>query len=296
MAKYNRIILYCDYGLDDAIATAHILNNASMFEKIYIVPIGGNQPVDKSLMNAFTILGEYDGDTSKVTVVDTREISQNSAVLEEIHGADGIGGFLRPAIAALPPIGALRTNTAFVRLDNFPSSKKIVIPFINISDLDGELKSAPSDNDIVLSLGPLTVPRIIDYAPPRTVLMASCVTESPNYGDYEYNEALDPAAFKAFAPKAEGVATLDVCHEPPFSLKNYTRTNNRLIDRLIEREVIIYNNSFSNQDGFHYVAYDLVAALFVTNPEMFTVTRVTLSGGRTFNALGINDKKARLKI
>ncbi len=40
---YNRIIMFCDYGLDDAIATLHIFRHADMFGKIDVVPIGGNR-------------------------------------------------------------------------------------------------------------------------------------------------------------------------------------------------------------------------------------------------------------
>ena len=50
---YNRIIMFCDYGLDDAIATLHILRHVDMFGKIDVVPIGG---VQTAYRNAHSLL------------------------------------------------------------------------------------------------------------------------------------------------------------------------------------------------------------------------------------------------
>ena len=67
--KYNRIILFCDYGVDDAVATLHILSHADMFGAIDIAPIGGNVSVETAYRNAHTLLAAYGGSPRAQTAV-----------------------------------------------------------------------------------------------------------------------------------------------------------------------------------------------------------------------------------
>ncbi len=48
---YKKIILICDYGLDDAIATSYILEHFRLFYKIDIIPVSGNMPLEISIKN-----------------------------------------------------------------------------------------------------------------------------------------------------------------------------------------------------------------------------------------------------
>ena len=98
---YNRIIIFCDYGLDDAIATVHILGNAEMFEHIDVVPVGGNVTVDTAFRNAHTLLQYAKADKRKVRIVDTRAFGQAAADIPDIHGADGMGDMLSPVLSEL---------------------------------------------------------------------------------------------------------------------------------------------------------------------------------------------------
>ena len=69
----DKIIIFSDYGLDDAAALADIILHRDAFEKIDIVPIGGNVPTEVSLRNCLTLLGEYPYANDKITVVDTTD-------------------------------------------------------------------------------------------------------------------------------------------------------------------------------------------------------------------------------
>lgn len=254
--QYNRLIMFCDYGLDDAIATLHILKYAHMFKKIDIVPIGGNVSVYVAYRNAHTLLHHAKADKTKVRIIDTRDIAQYEADIPDIHGEDGIGDVLSPEPSDLEVVG--------------------------FADFKAEIeKHADPAHDCVLSVGPCTVPNMLGYVPFCTVLMGGTVNEQPNYGDYEFNEACDVAAFKAYAYKATAVATLDTCHDKGFGFDSFSM-HDALADSLINK----YRDMCNDRDAFVTV-YDYVAALAVTNPEMFDVTRIKRADGVEFNQLAL---------
>ena len=256
--KYNRLIMFCDYGLDDAIATLHILKNAQMFNRIDIVPIGGNVSVQTAYRNAHTLL-HYAGDyKDKVRIIDTRDIPQSAADIPDVHGKDGIGDVLAPA----------QSGATVVGFDAFKH----------------ELEStADPAHDCVLSVGPCTVPNMLGYVPFCTVLMGGTVDEPPNYGDYEFNEGCDVPAFKALAYKATAVATLDSCHDNGFGFEKLTM-HDKLADSLLDKY-----RSMCKDRGAVVAVYDYVAALAVTNPELFDVTRVRRPDGVELNQLRIKN-------
>ena len=256
--KYNRIIMFCDYGLDDAIATLHILKNAHKFGQIDIVPIGGNVSADRAYNNAHTLLYHAGADKQKVRIVDTRKIQQCAADVPDLFGKDGIGDVLAP--------------------------KKSDIAVIDFTAYKDELQGrADPAHDCVLSLGPCTVPNILGYVPFCTVLMGGTVNESPNYGDYEFNEGCDVSAFKALAYKATAVATLDTCHDKRFGFDTFSMSD-ALADSLIKK----YMDLCKDRGEFGSI-YDYVAALAVTNPERFDVTRIKRPDGVELNQLRIKN-------
>ncbi len=257
--KYDRIILFCDYGVDDAVATLHILSHADMFGAIDIVPIGGNVPVQAAYRNAHTLLAAYGGDLSKVRVVDTRALKQPSADIPEIHGSDGLGDFLCPS----------QSKASVVDFDAFAA------------DIAA---NAVHERDCVLSLGPCTIPVMLGYVPFCTVLMGGASEERPNYGEYEFNEALDVPAFKRFAGEATAVATLDTCHDPAFGFETM-RTGDELTDKFITRCV-----ELCKARGEEKIAvYDLAAAMAVTHPHLFEVRRLRRSDGVEYNELKLTE-------
>lgn len=253
--KYNRVIIFSDYGVDDAAALLHILCNADMFEAIDVVPIGGNVDVDTAFRNAHTVLAAAGRDLKKVRIVDTRAIKQPFADIPEIHGSDGIGDFLQP--------------------------KACAAPVVMFDDFKRELNNtAVPERDCVLSLGPCTVPVLLGYTPFCTVLMGGTTADEPNYGDYEFNEALDPDAFGKYAYTATAVATLDTCHDKRFAFETM-KTGDELTDKFISRCVELCKARNVEKIS----VYDYVAALAVTCPERFEAVRVRRADGVEYNEL-----------
>ena len=48
MNEKRSVAILCDYGVDDAIATLYLLENAKHFDKIDILAIGGNFPLEET--------------------------------------------------------------------------------------------------------------------------------------------------------------------------------------------------------------------------------------------------------
>lgn len=252
--KYNRIIVFCDYGLDDAIATLHIIRNASMFEKIDIVPVGGNVSVQTSFRNAHTLLAAISPIKANIRIVDTRDIAQPAADIPEVHGSDGIGDILSQAVSAVPVI-------------DFQAFR---------AELERQKDPA---RDCVLSLGPCTIPDMLGYKPFCTILMGGTNREEPNYGAYEFNEGMDVAAFARFAYSATAVATLDTCHDKKFDFTNYV-ADEPIADSLVKKYIEMCRTRKAI-----ITIYDLVAAFAVTSPEIFDAVRVRRADGVEFNEL-----------
>lgn len=256
--RYNRITIFCDYGLDDAVATVHILKNSDKFEYIDIVPIGGNVTTEAAYRNAHTLLSEAAKrglvDVAKTRIVDTRAVDQPSASIPDIHGGDGMGDIFAPQ-----------------------TSDVAVVPFAEYkTELDNSKKP---ERDCVLSLGPCTVPDMLGYVPFCTILMGGATAEAPNYGGYEFNEALDVKAFKAFATEATAVATLDTCHDKKFGFDSMTS------DELTNALVSSYRELCTKRGCKVFSIYDYCAALAVTDPEKFDAVRVKRSDGVEYNEL-----------
>lgn len=253
---YNRITVFCDYGLDDAIATLHILDNADMFGAIDIVPVGGNVDVFTAYRNAHTLLAAAGADGSKVRIVDTREIVQGSADIPDVHGVDGIGDVLKAAQSGL----------TVVKFDEYKAELT---------------ECAVPHRDCVLSLGPCTVPNMLGYVPFCTIVMGGTTKEPPNYGGYEFNEALDLKAFKALAFDATAVATLDTCHNAGIDFADIGKTElaRKMINRYIE---------LCKARNAPVAVYDYVAALAVTHPQLFSAQRIRRSDGVEYNELSLS--------
>lgn len=253
--KYNRAIIFSDYGVDDAAALLHVLAHAELFDAIDVVPIGGNVDVDTAYRNAHTVLAATAFGIDKVRIVDTRAVKQPSADIPEIHGSDGIGDFL--------------------------TLEKCVAPVVGFDEYKRELeRTATPERDCVLSLGPCTVPLMLGYTPFCTVLMGGATSDEPNYGDYEFNEALDPDAFKKYAFTATAVATLDTCHDKRFAFETL-ETGDALTDKFISRCVELCRARNVEKIS----VYDYVAALAVTTPERFEAVRVRRADGVEYNEL-----------
>ena len=68
-----KLILCCDYGLDDAAATIDALSHAAAdgYAEAVLVAIGGNVPPEISLANAKKLVAHLPFESVPLTLVDT---------------------------------------------------------------------------------------------------------------------------------------------------------------------------------------------------------------------------------
>ena len=57
-----KLVVFADYGLDDACATVYVLENRERYEDVYIVPVGGNVEAARALTNAKKLLAAAKAD------------------------------------------------------------------------------------------------------------------------------------------------------------------------------------------------------------------------------------------
>lgn len=236
----KNLALLCDYGLDDAIATLYIFKNADMFGNIDILPVAGNFPLGEVFINAKRIISHCDNLPVNVRIVDTSCISQPEESLPDIHGNDGMG-------------------------DVIPQIFEEKVPVINYSDWLTEV----DETYTVLSLGPCTVTADIlrKKGSLTLVMMAGNIAEPPNYNGYEFNHGLNISAFAECVKFPHVAATLDSCHCYPCDLNHLTVNGNDLFSELTEK----YRSLSNLRDEKACYVYDLTAAVYVVNPDRFTV-------------------------
>ncbi|HBL40397.1 MAG TPA: hypothetical protein DDY98_02045 [Ruminococcaceae bacterium] len=253
MDKTN-VIMLCDYGLDDAAATAFLLQNSERFGQIDLVPIGGNVPLDVSQRNAHRILYHFDGRKNKVRIVDTASVPQSGEFLKDIHGNDGIGDIL-PA--------------------EYEPSESVV-------SFDAWVDTI-SPNSVLVSLGPCTVTqRIMEKNPTLPlVLMAGNISEAPNYMGYEFNHGMDTDAFAASVKYPHVIATLDTCHHPLCDFYGIENKGNSLLHRFCKRFVELSKER--NEKGAFI--YDLIALQYLYQPESFSIEPLTDQDGNRLHVL-----------
>lgn len=257
----KNIVIFADYGLDDAAATVSIFNNSNKFETITIVPIGGNVPAEISYRNCYTLLSYYPQLWHKIKVVDTCHIKQPNEYLVDIHGRDGMGDLL-------------------VHTDKKADVQEQIFEEW-IKEFNG--------NEIVLSLGPMTLVRTLleNHSPRLLVLMGGLINTQPNFNGYEFNQGLDVNAFN-FCVKYPHVAiTLDTCRIEKLDMQKAIIKGDDLHSRIIRayRELVISRG----EDGCR--VWDDVAACYILYPERYEVKQVKDPYGNTIsNANYVSDK------
>ena len=248
---FDHLVMLCDYGLDDAIATCHIFENYKQFKKIDILAIAGNVSPAVSMRNLQTLTAHFELD-ERLTIVDTCDTTQKHENLYDIHGDDGMGGIIPPA----------KSNANCVTFRNW-------------------LKSY-NGCDALLSLGPMTITEtILKKCPPRLfVFMAGNIAEEPNYHGYEFNEGINPQAFSyciGYPHKAvtldTGTAPLDIIDKPAegHSLKSL------LVNRY--RELTIQRREQ------HCYVWDDIAVSYLFAPSDFEEQVGTDKNGNVINNL-----------
>lgn len=258
----KKIVIFADYGLDDAAATVSIFSAEKRFERIVLIPIGGNVPVQMSYRNCNTLLSNYGHLLNKITVVNTCHIKQPSEYLASIHGNDGMGDLFA-----------------------HPKDK----PSINEISFEDWLDNYYTGDEIILSLGPTTLVKeaLSKKAPKELILMGGCVKEAPNFGEHEFNHALDVEAF-AFCLKFPHTAiTLDTCRTPKLDMRQYEITGEDIHSKILVADQKL---SITREEDGCYV-WDDIAANFILFPDRFAVSEETdIDGNKINQAQYISDK------
>ena len=234
-----KLILFCDYGLDDAAATYDVLRHAEDYDSVDLVAIGGNVPSEISLRNAKKLVANCDFALSEVRIVDTTAIEQPNEYLKEIHGDDGMGDLF----------------------EEKPLNGVAVIPF---EQWYAQIERGYS----LLSLGPMTLVKhlLVRAAPAKFIFMGGNLAEAPNFHGYEFNHALDRKAFSECVKMAPHVAiTMDTCRNP---LLNIQQTG--VLGEGTMRDIVRRSRELTFRSGeIGCYIWDDMAVKYFRHPEWF---------------------------
>lgn len=252
-----KVALLCDYGMDDAVATLHLLKYADRFERIDILPVSGNFPLSEVMLNAKRILTYVENLSANIRLVDTSCVPQPFERLTDIHGEDGMGNFLPEE-------------------QNY---KGEIIDFC-------EWLCSVDEDYIIVSLGPCTVTREIlrNQRVNSLIFMCGNISEPPNYNGYEFNHGIDPESFAECVKYPHVSVTLDTCHNKYCDFNLINITEDGWFKKAVTRAVEISN---SRLEDACYI-YDLVAVIYLLEPEKFTSEFKTDVFGNQINVLKYN--------
>lgn len=239
-----QLILCCDYGLDDAAATVDALTHAGAdgYERVVLVAIAGNVPCDVSLANAKKLTAHCPCDVP-VLIVDTTMRPQPNEFLKSIHGEDGMGDLFAPCESTL----------SVIAFDWWVSSLEGAYDFV--------------------SLGPATlVPEILSRGTCRKfVLMGGNIAEEPNFHGYEFNHALDRAAFAQVILHPHVAITLDTCRVPALNVQERALAGGGLMRAIVNR---CREMTFVSGEKGSYI-WDDMAIKYLRHPEWFALEECT---------------------
>ena len=234
-----KLILFCDYGLDDALATYDALAHAfeDGYDGVDLVAVAGNVPAEVSLANAHKLVAQLDFSMPPVRIVDTTDILQPHEFLKLIHGDDGMGDLFEH-----------QTSTA---------------PVLKYGDWLAEERGA---FDLV-SLGPMNlVPSLLHRAVPgRFVFMGGNIAEEPNFHGYEFNHALDRAAFAEAVRYPHLAVTMDSCRHPLFNIQKEALAGGGTARRIANRA---REFTFRSGEKGCYI-WDDIAVKALRHPDWF---------------------------
>ena len=252
-----RYALFCDYGLDDAVATVYILDRRKKGDEVDVIAIGGNSEKNVSHRNACTLLNKYaelGGDLTGVRLIDTRAWDQPYAKLPSIHGEDGMGDLFAPQETTVP-----------------------TLTFDEWLDEGGEA--------YLCSFGPCTlvVPALEKIKSNGVLVMGGCVDEEPNFNGYEFNHALDKDAFSKTVNGEHFVATLDSCRAVEFNAVIVKPEGSELFNTLVGASLKYATARHADR----CFIYDYITARFLFESELFRVEKVIDCDGNELNQLKI---------
>ena len=235
------LVLFCDYGLDDAVATVDALMHAKAdgYDRVDLVAIGGNVPADVALINAKKLVANLDFALPKILIVDTTAYSQPCEYLKDIHGGDGMGDLFK--------------------------EKTCPVPAISFDNWLGELKEGEF---ALLSLGPMTlVPYALEKKPCKFAFMGGNIAEVPNFQGYEFNHAINRTAFSECVKYPHVAITMDTCRHPLINIQNKEIMGEDILHRLVRRN---REMTFHSGEKGCYV-WDDIAVKYLRHPDWFAL-------------------------
>lgn len=235
-----KLVMLCDYGLDDAAATVDALAHAAAdgYSAVDLVAVGGNVPSDVALGNAKKLVCALDFPHPPVTLVDTRALPQPAEFLKSIHGGDGMGDLFSPSGKA-------------ERLQSVP--------------FGAWLETLQGGFDLV-SLGPMTLTLpVLEKKPKRFVFMGGNLHEPPNFRGYEFNHCLNREAFARCVKYPHAAVTMDTCRNELFDAGKGTFGGDGLLSKIIRRA----KELSSALHEAHCYVWDDIAVKYLRHPDWF---------------------------
>ena len=259
-----KLILCCDYGIDDAAATVDALLHAEEdgYSEVVLVAVGGNVPRGVALRNGAKLLAQCRFPHPPVTLVDTTALSQPGEFLKAIHGDDGMG-------------------------DLFPDVPVRAVPYAEwLSSLRGGYR--------LLSLGPMTLilPILERGTCERFVFMGGNIAEEPNYHGYEFNHALDRTAFAEAVKFPHAAVTMDTCRHPLLNVQNVDLSGGGLQRRIVARA---REMTFVSGEKGCYI-WDDMAVKALRHPDWFSLYEAEDRDGNRLTVAKYTHGKPYLEI
>ena len=257
-----KLVLFCDYGLDDAAATADALAHAKEdgYDGVDLVAIGGNVPADIARRNAKKLVANLQYAPLPVTVVDTTDIPQPAEYLAAIHGGDGMGDLFEERAC--------------------PSEVKKFEEWL--AEFSGEY--------ILISLGPMTLVGALlqKKQPAKFIFMGGNVSEVPNYGKYEFNHGVNPAVFAECVKFPHIAVTMDTCRNPRLNIQQKEIGEKDVMRRIVGRSREL---TFGTGEKGCYI-WDDIAIKYLRHPDWFSLWKGTdLDGNKLTVARYEHDKE-----
>ncbi len=244
-----KLVLFCDYGLDDAVATCDVFSRGG-FSSYDVVPIGGNVPTEIALKNAKKLLASLSLPQG-VRIVDTTKIAQPAEFLQEIHGGDGMGDVFEEIPCALPVV-----------------------------DFDEWLTSL-NEQFVLVSLGPMTMVKevLACKKPQQFIFMGGNIAEAPNFNGYEFNHGVNLSAFADCVSREHIAITMDTCRNPLLNVQKDGVRGDTLMHRLVNRSREL---TFTSGEKGCYI-WDDMAIKYLYHPEWFEVEERTDKDGNVLS-------------
>ncbi len=257
-----KLILCCDYGLDDALATVDVFAHAKTdgYTSIDLVAVAGNVPADVALCNAQKLLqNAFTADTPPVRIVDTTKKEQPFEFLKTIHGQDGMGNLF--ADCSTPSV---------------------------VFDFDAWLETLNEPFDL-LSLGPMTLVSAIlqKKGLNKFIFMGGNIAEEPNFQGYEFNHALNRVAFSRAVQTPHVAITMDTCRTSRLNIQPAALRGESLAVKIANRA---REMSFISGEKGCYI-WDDIAVKYLRHPNWFCVEKRVDKDGNELSVARYIEKK-----